>query len=96
MLTDRGQEFGGLCYQLFAFDYLVLQFLAVLEIAGILFLPLLIVIDGFNRQVRYEEVDIGLDLVQLLLQVQNVKGWIKKVVLLGHCPQELNSKAYSS
>ena len=94
MFTDCCQKFVCLGYQLLTFNHFVFQLLAILEVTGVFLLPLLVIVNGFNRQVGDEEVDIGLNLVQFPFQVQNVKGWIKEVILLGHGLQELNSKAY--
>lgn len=91
MFTDCCQKFGGLGNQLFAFNHFVFQFFAVFEIAGIIFLPLLVIVNGLNRQVGDEEVDIGLNLDQLLLQVQDIEGGIEKVIFLGQSLQEIYS-----
>ena len=73
MLPDFIQEFAGLGNQFLALNHFVLQFLAVLEITRVLLLPLLIIVNGLNGQIGDETVDIGLNLVQLAPQVQNVK-----------------------
>lgn len=96
MFTDCCQKFGCLGYQLFTFNHFILQFFAVLKIAGVLFLPLLVIINGLNRQVGDEEVDIGLNLDQLLLKVQDIEGWIEEVILLGQSLQEIYSSTDGS
>ena len=90
MLPNGGQEFLCLRNQFLALDYLIFQFLAVLEIARIFFFSFLIIVNDLDRKIGYEEIDIALYL--LAFQIDGVEGWIGEIVFLGQGRQELYSQ----